>query len=110
MPSQRKSKWTDEQKRERARRNYDAFIERKGILYPYYALMDSRQRIAADGLKLVERVNGKLPYTVNLTSCRPLENHERADWKPTKGNHGEDEVQAKAKTAQHPSTGRSATS
>jgi hypothetical protein len=74
-----KSKWTAEQKKERARRNYEAFIERKGILYPYYALMDSRQRIAADGLKLVERVNGKLPYTVNLTSCRPLENHERAD-------------------------------
>jgi hypothetical protein len=84
-----RSKWTDEQKRDRARQNYEAFIQRNGILYPYYALMASRQRIAADGMKLVERVNGRLPYTVNLTSCRPLAEHERADYQQQQAKKGD---------------------
>jgi hypothetical protein len=58
-------KWSDDERRRRRKEAYDKFLERAGILYPYYALMYSRQRIAADGMKLRERVNGKLAYTIS---------------------------------------------
>jgi hypothetical protein len=82
--NRRKSSFSPEEKRRRARAAYLRFTERNP-LYAKAALKEWRNRQRDEvWMNIPERLpNGELPYEIKLTSCKPLEEHERADYQTT---------------------------